>query len=275
MRVAKEVMSTDYVKVDVNDPISKLIGKLMETHERGAVVFDGKKYKGVLGKKWILKSKVHPASMRVREVTVSAPKLKGDEPIEEVARLLLTANTYLLPVLEDGKVVGVVKAINVVKVLKERPEGKKKVKEIATRKPFVLHERDRVGKAIEIYREEGISRLPLVDNEGKLVGIFNFTDLIEKYILKQAKSDYGSRSKHTETKSFDGNPPDLRALEVIGFKAPILVTVNPDATISEVIDDLVNYNINSVIVEKELKPVGIVTITDLLKLFLPPERLTY
>ncbi len=275
MPIAKEVMSTDYVKVDVHDPISKLIGRLMETHERGAVVFDGKKYKGVLSKKWLLKSKAHPANMKVGEITISAPKLKGDESIEDVARLLLTANAYLLPIVENERVIGVVKAINVVKVLKERPEGKKKVKEIATKKPFVLHERDRVGKAIEIYREEGISRLPLVDHEGKLIGIFSFTDFIEKYILKQAKSDYGSRSKHTETKSFDGNPPDLRALEVVGFKAPILVTAHPDTTVNEIIDDLINYNINSVVIEKEQKPIGIVTLTDLLKLFLPSERLTY
>ena len=56
--IAKELISKDYVKVDQNDTISKLIGQLKRKKEKSAVVLSGNNYVGVINKRLLIKTKL-------------------------------------------------------------------------------------------------------------------------------------------------------------------------------------------------------------------------
>ncbi len=278
--IAKDLLTTNYIKIDKNASISELIGDLIRTKHKAAVVFDKKKYVGITTKRLLLKTKFDPAKWKVAKVTEQVPILTGKEDITEVARLLYTADAPILPVIEKGEVIGVVRSIDVTHQLKDMPEERnKKIKEIMTFEPINVNENDRTGKAIEIMRENKVSRIPIVDDKGELLNITSVTDVLEQYHVKeQGSSERGSRDTANpffkQGKGFDGDRVDLHSYPVKNLTSPITITGDENDSVSKVIDEMNKYEISSLVIVKDKKPIGIVTIRDLLKLFMK-DRITF
>lgn len=276
---SKEVMSRNYVKADMKDSLSKLLGKLKLKKEKSALIFDGKKYKGIFSKHRMIKSKLDPVKLNAGKMLKHVPSLNGDEDLKETARLLLTANCPMLPVVEKGKVLGVVKAVDVVDNL-DAKNKKKKVMDVATTELIVVHENDRTGKAIELMDEYAIDRLPIVDDKGELLNIVSLTDMMEHYfIMLQSKTETRGRGALTMTgprtiRAFRSKRPDLRGFPIKNFATPVIITATENETIGNVIREMKKFKIGSMVIVRGKKAVGIITVRDLLKLFLP-DMLTF
>ncbi|MBD3249328.1 CBS domain-containing protein [Candidatus Woesearchaeota archaeon] len=273
---ADELKKEVFVGLDRSASISELIGGLKAMHDKNAVVFDSGKYIGVTSRRFLLKSKLDPSESKVYKVVKHVPVLKGDEDIKEVARLMFAADVHILPLIKDEKVVGVVDMGDVIRQLKNTEDGNKHVTDIMTPEPIVLYEDDRLGKAVQVMRENGVDRLPIVDDNGKLMSIITFTDLVEKYILKHGNSDSGEREgvsgkSGNSSKAFDGQKTDMIGMPVKAFESQVIVTASKLDVVDTIIDKMDKYDISSVVLVEDDKPIGIVTTRDLLKLFLKDE----
>jgi len=272
---AKEVMSKDYIKIDMNNPVSKVLGQMRLKKEKNVLLFDGKTYKGIFSKHKMVRSKLDPAEWKAGKMLKRVPRLNGEEDLKEVARLMLTSNYSLLPVIEKGDIIGVVKASDIIDKLDTKTK-RKKVIDIATTELVVVHENDRVGKAIQLMNEKTIERIPIVDDEGNLLNIVSITDLLSKYyLLMQSKTEARGRGGLTQN-----GPRTIRAfktmrhnriegLPVKNFATPVIITATERENLRDVINDMMKFEIGSIVVTRDKKAVGIVTIRDLLKLFLP------
>lgn len=270
--IAKEVMSQDYIQVDIKSTLSELLGKLKLRKEKGALLFDGKQYKGIFSKHRMIKTKLDPNSIKVDKMLKHVPALTGNEELKEAARLLIAGNCQMIPVISKGKVLGVVKALDVVEHLDVQSK-KKKVIEAATLEPVMVYENDGIAKAIEIMHRHAIDRLPMVDNQGNLLNIVSLTDLMENYfILLQKKSETrgsGLTSAGPRTiRAYRAKRPEINNLPIKNFTSPIIITVHEDEIVGNVIGNMKEYEIGSVVVVRGRRVVGIVTVHDLLKLFL-------
>ncbi len=134
-----------------------------------------------------------------------------DTPIREVAQILKQNDISGLPVVDGGKVLGIVSEGDLLKLL-EVPEhgglwlpspfevievpirellnweetkkmlddfGSKPISEIMKKHVYTVYPTDSVQKASSLITKHRINRLPVINNEGKLVGIVTRGDIID------------------------------------------------------------------------------------------------
>jgi CBS domain-containing protein len=277
--VEESLIQKRYVAVDKSDTISHLIGQLKQNKAKAALVFDKNKFIGIADTHLLIKTKLDPTSMKVDKIVKKIPVLNGKEELGEVARLLLTSDTRMLPVIDHEKVIGVINSLDVIKQLHNTEAGKKKLKEVMTLSPITIHENDRLGKAIEIMKENHVSRIPIVNDKGELVQIAALTDLLYDYTLRlQSRSDArgkGMLSQHgPRTSRAYGDKTELNAYPIKNISTLIIITASPDDTIGRTIDKMERFDISSIVVVEGKRPVGIIATRDLLKLLLK-HQVTY
>jgi CBS domain-containing protein len=103
--------------------------------------------------------------------------ISQDEDIRTAARRLLRGETNHLPVIDaSGKVVGIITTYDVSKAVVNPKEGLL-VKDIMTRHVVVTTPKETVDIAAQKMEKNNISGLPVVNEEGKLIGLVSGTDL--------------------------------------------------------------------------------------------------
>ena len=134
---------------------------------------------------------------------------------------------------------------------------------------MTVNENDRVGKAIEIFKENKIDRIPIVDKKGELINIASMTDIMFNFILQQQRK--------TEARGIGRNKPKTRAFRdrfeadafpIKNFATPIMIDAKPEDSVSKIIDLMKEFEISSIVLIKDKKPVGIITERNLLKLLI-------
>ena len=262
-----ELMKKEFVVLDKNATIAEFLGKIREEKARDAVVLDKEKFFGMTSKRLLIRSRFDPHQMKISKITEHCPCLKGDEDIVEIARLMFTADRQVLPVIKNDKVIGIVKAIDVIEQIKNMPElSKTKIGNIATRKLITINEDEGIGKAVKLMADNKIGRIPIINKKGEVTGLISFRD-VEHHILALHKTDRGSPLK-SKTAAFGPKDFDVHAMPVSSLSKPRPITEPEEATVAKAIDDLRRQNISSIIVERNKEPVGIVTVRDFIKLLI-------
>ncbi len=277
MVTAQDLLRTEYVSVDVNDTISHLLGKLKQAKTHSALVFEGKKYLGVVTKRFLLTSRIDPSKMKVGNIIKKRSKAKAqffvptlelNTSLKEICRKMAAADTHLLPVLQKDRVIGIVDSHDVaLEIAKEY--GKIECQEFAgaliTAKP-----NDGLDKTLNTLSRSGIDHLPIVDEQNKLLGMVSMTDLLENpnswSMSSQKISQAASHQQGKRTGYAHGEKTKMSNLPIENCmsRKPMCCTA-PDTKIPEAVRIMNETNVCNIILVKNNKPVGIMTIKDLLQ----------
>lgn len=104
--------------------------------------------------------------------------VKPETPNKEVISLMKSTEHDGFPVVDDGsKITGIVTAYDL--LLKDWDE---KVEEIMSKDVVVAEKNMSINDASRVMFRRGISRLPVVDREGFVVGIITNTDMVRSHI---------------------------------------------------------------------------------------------
>lgn len=118
MTALADVMRTDYVEVAPEDTLGEVAQKMVDAKTGAVVVKDFGRLIGILSERDMLKAmagRVHTSESRVREWMTPDPICTTpDTSLEEAAQTMLDNEFRHLPVLEEGRVVGVVSLRRVV-----------------------------------------------------------------------------------------------------------------------------------------------------------------
>lgn len=271
----KELIKKDFLKTQKNQTVSKIIGLMIKTGHKAALVFDKNKLIGVTSTALLLKTKLDPAKLKVAKVSLKVPILRGNEDIKEAARLLFTSNSPILPVIDRKNILrGVIEIEDLVAQIKYSPEARKKISDIMTPKVFLVDEDEKLGKAINLLKHHHITKLPMVNKKGVLIGIISAADILKKYhIYHQGRSDRGkggiANKRAQQGGSYrGGNKFDFDKFPAINIASGDVVVASPDERVIGVISKMEENNISSIVVVDKKKPVGIVTMRDLLELLI-------
>ena len=148
----KEIMTESVIFFSPEDSIYEVAKKLRESRISGAPVLEGDRIEGVISEADIM-------------------KLVEKEEIE--------LNTFL-PSPFDVLELPIRMKLNLDRIMKKiQKTGEMKVKNVMTRKVITINQEEDVSKAASVMREAGINRLPVVNQEGKLVGILTRGDLLK------------------------------------------------------------------------------------------------
>jgi CBS domain-containing protein len=106
----------------------------------------------------------------------------------EVITLMAEKNIGAVPVVRDGKVVGIVSERDYVRKmeLKGRASVGTPVSEIMTHDVKTVDSHHKVDQCMKIMTDSRLRHLPVVDN-GQLVGLLSIGDLVKEAIAEQAR----------------------------------------------------------------------------------------
>jgi CBS domain-containing protein len=116
----------------------------------------------------------------IRDLMTKNPRsLESGSNVVEAARLMRDANVGMIPVVEGEKLVGTVTDRDI--AMRVVAEGKSPesmtVGEIATRKIVTIDPQQDLDEALRLMAQHQVRRLPVVEEDGKLVGIVAQADI--------------------------------------------------------------------------------------------------
>ncbi len=250
-----EVMRKDFVTVDADEPLIKAASLFSETDADVLIVLSGGKVLGVLTERALLRPRVNLVQTKCRTFAVPAPKITPDDTVTRAARLMRENNLKAAPVVnENEEPVGVVGVMDLVTAVPD-VFSRLRVKDVMTSDPVTVDADDTIGRAIALMRDEGISRLPVLQN-GRLVGILTLHDVIVKVLGPRVRATFGEVAG--EKVYTLGN----RVRELM--QSPV-ITARSDEPLVEAVRRMVHHDVSCLVVVDGDRVTGIVSRTDVLE----------
>jgi CBS domain-containing protein len=116
---------------------------------------------------------------RCRQImTRSVTTATRDMSLQAVAALMRDGDMGSLPVVEDGKLVGIVTDRDiVVRAVAEGRDAATAIGEVMTKEIFAVRAEDFVFEAIRLMGDKQVRRVPVINENNELVGIIAIADI--------------------------------------------------------------------------------------------------
>ncbi len=252
----KDIFSKSFATVKENDPLSRCLELFKkETYPVIAVLDQKDKYTGVIARRWINRSRLDPATTKVKTLMRPAPRIEPETSISKAAKLMIESGIRQLPVFDKKRLIGFVTDENVIHAAVTQEWGNTQISEIMTKKPIAIDGDRSVGAALTYFRENGISHLPVLE-EGRLTGILSIPDVIEQVFQPRKKQTLGD---------IKGEKVPILNIPVKGIMTKPVITVKQETILKETEKIMHDHNISCLPVTTNDKLTGIVTKLDFLE----------
>ena len=143
-----------------------------------------------------------------------------------------------------------------------------KVREIMSSPVVTANEDDSLEQCARKMLELKIDELPVVNDGGELTGFLSVTDFVAKkttvsFSRTEILELFGQWFDKREIERIYEDAGRITAKEVMS--SPV-ISIGPDESVKEVFEKLAGAGIHSVVVVEDEKPVGLVSVSDFLKL---------
>lgn len=266
-----EILSTKYTEFDIGTPLSKVAGAFENQELDAVVVTDGDDYRGIVTRRQLASSSNQP-SAKVGSQVQHVPTVERTEDVREVARLMIGSDVKTLPVVDDGRVVGVVTGDTVLEAVRPFLDAAR-VDDAYTAELVSATPETTIGKALNLLREAGIAHLPVVDGDDP-VGVVSLYDIVEFTTRGGSKSQGGSSSGFDGGRqnrggfgAREGDVDRMLDLPVRNLMSDAVATVERTAPLDTVVETMFDREISSLVVTADDtdEPVGIITKTDVIE----------
>lgn len=151
-----------------------------------------------------------------------------------------------------------------------------RAEDIMTRTVVSIHQDASVQEAARVLVERGISGLPVVDDEGRVVGIVTEGDLLKRLRNLQLPTFidlFGGIFALRSNRDIEAELAEMTARKVRELMTADVVTVRPDSDVQEIANLLISKRIKRVpVTEEDGTLVGIVSRTDVVKTLVSDEH---
>ncbi len=252
-----DIATTDYIELEAESNVGKARSIFEEKNPKGIIVTRAGGYEGVITQKQLLRSHIEDHT-KVDTLTKSAPKVERTDNVRDVARALVEGGTKVAPVFESGNLWGVVDQDLILEAVLENLDTLT-VEQIYTENVVSIAEDATLGQAINRLREHGVSRLPVVDDDGFLTGVVTTHDVVEFATRNVEKTTRGDRS---------GEGDRLLDLPVYDVMSSPASTTTLNESVRDAVERMLDSDYSGLVVtpEDDDRVVGgIVTKTDVLR----------
>jgi len=119
-------------------------------------------------------------SKSISEVMTANPcSIDADRPVAYAAKMMRDEDVGLAPIVEGDRLVGTLTDRDIVTrvVAEERDPGSTPVSEIASSDPVTVDSRQTLDDALRLMAQHQVRRLPVVEPDGRLVGVVAQADI--------------------------------------------------------------------------------------------------
>jgi len=126
--------------------------------------------------------------MQISEVMTANPQVaKPSDSIADVARRMDKVDTGAIPVVEDGKILGIITDRDIVlRVVGEQRSFETKVSEVMTTEVQTCREDASIADVIYQMTDKQVRRILIVDDADKLTGIVSLGDVAQEASARKA-----------------------------------------------------------------------------------------
>ncbi|AGB31070.1 hypothetical protein C488_02131 [Natrinema pellirubrum DSM 15624] len=257
-----DIATTEFIEVDVGTRMGKVRSMFEDGNPKGIIVTNDGDYEGVISEREILQSHVEDdakvAALTKPSRSTPSPKVDRQEDVRETARVLVESNAKVAPVFENGELWGVITDDAILEAVLENLDALT-VEDIYTADPVTVTEDDGIGKAINLLREHGISRLPVMNENGFLAGVVTTHDI----------ADFVIRENHTTTTGDRvGDSQRLLDVPVYDIMTSPVETTTLDTTAEEAVERMLGNDYAGLMVtpaDDDRVVIGVITKTDVLR----------
>jgi CBS domain-containing protein/ribosome-associated translation inhibitor RaiA len=248
-----DIVEEKVVSVNSEDTVSKAL-KIM--YERNAshlpVVDDNGSCLGMLYAKQFLTTNLMPSS-KLRSFLTKTPVLNPNDSIEKSVELFMTAGSRALPVLDNGKLYGIITEND---VLLTSDFGHATVDQIMSG-AIVVENDSTISNALSKMRRYNISRLPVINSSGVLIGVISALDVANLIAVPRERA---TKSPGVGTAV---TVRDVKVKEIMRKSISVETGTRINASIEKFRGN------EEVIITGNARPIGIITAKDALELILP------
>jgi CBS domain-containing protein len=262
----EDIATQEYLAVDVEERLGKVRSVFERDNPKGIIATDDGDYAGVVTERQLMGSHVEDDTKvgallkpgRSRKQPATAPRVDRDDDVREVARVLVESGSKVAPVFEGEDLWGIVTADVILSAVVDNLDVLT-VEEIHTAEVVTVGEDATIGKAVNNLRENGISRVPVVNENGRLAGMVTTHDLIDVVVRDMDKTTRGDRSGEVD------RVLDLPVYDVMN--SPV-ATIDVGSSVAVAVRRMLDNDYGGLVVTPEGKDdviAGVLTKTDVLR----------
>jgi CBS domain-containing protein len=255
-RFVRDVLTRGFSHVNESDTLSKCLALFKKEMPPVLAVLDAEgKYKGVIARRWIVRSRLDLSTTKVRTLMKPAPRVAPETSLNEVARLMIESGIRQLPVFEGDKLSGFVTNEDVIHGAVLDKWGNSSIEEVMTEDPVVIEENSSIGAALSLFREHDFSHVPVV-KRGRLMGLLSVHDIIEHVFQPRERQTTGE---------IVGEKVPVLSIPVKGIMSKPVISALPKTKLRDAAKKMHRFDISCLVVVRRDRPVGIVTKLDFLE----------
>lgn len=262
MRLLNLLKENNIIKVSEDATLSQALNKLSTSHDAAFVFDENNKFLGIINPYHHLIRNSYPVNIKVKNCLFHPPKIYINYPLTKVSELFIQSKVHYLPVFDQqDNFLGIISARRVLNYLKSIPLFEEKIGEFIKFKkiPILIEPSTPVSEALSIFKKERVSKLIVAKND-KLKGVLSYYDLISLLTSPKIRESRGDR-QGLKTSSL--NKP------VYEYYKTFVLTVKENDLLNKAVNLILDKKIGSVIViDKDKKPISIITTKDLLQFYI-------
>lgn len=239
--------------IEPSDTLSSVIGKITKNNAYDAFYLNGKSTLST-NVRTLLNAK-NITAMKVESFLYPIPHLNPNDSIQKAANIISHYRIREVPVVQKNKIIGVVTAQRILKLLSTKDNKWIKANLIYTQNPIIISSEESLSNARRIMTTKRIDHLPVM-SEGKIKQVLTSAHIIE-FILpqeRQSKKSMGSKTTH-KLESKIGNTGSTR-----------IPQCSPNDDLNKILNSMLKTNTSCCLVNLWDNLQGIITFRDILEL---------
>lgn len=263
MKTSKLMQTDGIIKASPDEILSSVLSRLPSSHSAAFIFDKNQKYLGVINPYYSVIKSSNPSNIKIEHCLFHAPHIKMQHTAGKIAEMMIQSKIHYLPVFDDqDKFIGMVSARNMLRtyeshnVFTTRISGMIRLKK---RPLIVVQEEETIGQALHIFKETKLSKLIVVNNDGRLKGVLSYYDLIS-FLIAPKKKERGA---------LNTDKSSLQTKRVKHFLKSYVLTLSPNDFARDALHLILEKKIGSIIIiDSNSKPIDIITTRDLLSLLI-------
>ena len=253
----RDIMSPAVATAKKDEKVSEVLSRMKKYHLRELPVLDGSRPIGFVGYSSLLLRRSLPLSARVDQVMLPVPRLLEDMKVTNAVEEMMSSGVRSAPVVRNEKIVGMLSRADLIKLVTEADQLKSKlVREVMTANPQTVGPHEGIRRAEILMKNLMEKTLPVVDENGKLVGSISMRDVL----------DVGWNPKDRQPMDHVvGREREAPDVKVDGVMNEEPITVSPDDTLETAARTMLDSDIATVFVEEGGKLAGVISQADLME----------
>ncbi|WP_423999133.1 CBS domain-containing protein [Haloarcula salina] len=251
----RSILTQEFESVTPETRAGKLRSDL-QTNSTAAVLVGDDEIEGAVLPRDLLRSRLSDDA-QAQTVMGTVPKPAPTAETSEIARVLVESESTVAPLVDEAGVRGIVTRDSLLRAV-DTDFDAINVESIYTQDPVTVDRKTKMGKVVNIVRENGISRVPVVDDD-ELVGIATTDDLVEFVVRGTDTATKGDRR---------GEKRHLVDLPVENVMSRPAETTTPSATVGSALETMFEKGYDGLVVadgSSVERPLGVLTKTDVLR----------